>query len=612
MRASGSWGCDDTGTNHSDDPDRHPTSWPDGSSFWRERAIELGIVVPIAVGLALAWRWGAVADDVPLWLLFGTLCATYVVSTAVGMVLPPDCATPLLWLRLLPGIAGGTAAMYVTGLGPALAIGYATLAAAAIRSSGARAAPPVMVWSVIGVGVGQLAVAGEIAPSMFSHSRSHAMALLAVTALVPAIAFLGAAVARKETSEETATRMVDLAHTLAQPASRREQAQRLAEAVPHVAGLERSIVLVADPESATLLVAGVHGYPPAAERTLPGMFVPLDETPVLDGLIRRRDIIHATPATPDPWLAEHFDRFGATETFAVTIGAPGRPLGLLIADRARGRATGITGHLRRRLLGMADQAAIALENGRLIEQERDVIEQLRLSDTMKSEFLAVVSHELKTPLSVMLGAARTLQWRGNVLDPTIRDALVESVVRRAEQLNGLVEDLLQASGNLTLDLATVELTSIASSAAADAAAVHPDARVEVLPSAGRMTVLADHSRLRQVLDNLIANAVKYAPGSRIEITVGWTDDESGILCVSDGGPGMDEAQASKAFDAFYQADSSAVRKVGGLGLGLHICRRIIEAHGGRIWIESTVGRGTRVNFTVPANGPTTRPSLSGE
>jgi signal transduction histidine kinase len=205
-------------------------------------------------------------------------------------------------------------------------------------------------------------------------------------------------------------------------------------------------------------------------------------------------------------------------------------------------------------------------------------------------------------LNVMMGAARTMQWRGGALDDATLSALIESITRRGEQLNRLVEDLLQASGDIQLELEPVDVPATLRTAVADSQGLHPDAPITCTVPAESVVVRADAFRVRQVVDNLIENAHKYGAGGAIDVSVVWRDDDAEVS-VSDAGPGMSAEEAERAFDAFYQGDSSAVRRVGGLGLGLHICRRIIEAHGGRIRLESQPGAGTSVRFTLPAAGP---------
>jgi signal transduction histidine kinase len=315
-------------------------------------------------------------------------------------------------------------------------------------------------------------------------------------------------------------------------------------------------------------------------------------------------VFRADDEDGDAFIRDAQRSFGLVETIAVPITTGEQVLGVVCVARSEGPARGLSPALLARLEGLADQAAVALENARRLEQERAATDQLREADRLKSEFLAVVSHELRTPLSVMMGAARTLQWRGDGLETATRADLVESVVRRGEQLDRLVQDLLEASGDIKLEVAPVDLAAVVRMAVSDAAGLYPGAPIRCNANGDAVTVVADGFRVRQVVDNLLGNAAKYAPGATIEVDVGCTD-RGGWLCVADAGLGMTADQVERAFDPFYQADSSAVRKVGGLGLGLHICRRIVHAHGGDIWIESQPGQGTRVKLSLPAEGPAT-------
>jgi signal transduction histidine kinase len=245
-----------------------------------------------------------------------------------------------------------------------------------------------------------------------------------------------------------------------------------------------------------------------------------------------------------------------------------------------------------RLTGVAAQAAVALENARLLEVERAGIARIRETDKLKSEFLSVVSHELRTPLSVMLGAIRTLQWRRDSLTPEIADDLVDSIVRRGEELDHLVNDLIAASGDIDLDVTDVDLAAVARSSVADHQALHPE-REMCAECANPVDVQADAPRVREIIDILLDNASKHAPGARVQVDAGIAGTE-GWVSVCDDGPGMTPEQTARAFEPFWQGDSSTVRRVGGMGL---------EAHGGRIWIESSAEKGLCVRFAMPIGGP---------
>ena len=247
---------------------------------------------------------------------------------------------------------------------------------------------------------------------------------------------------------------------------------------------------------------------------------------------------------------------------------------------------------------LADYVALAVDHARLF---RDLQQASRLKD----EFLATLSHELRTPLNAVLGWTRMLR-RGTV-PPDRRDAVLDTIERNAAAQMQLVEELLDLSamvaGGLRLTVTRVDLRDLLGGAvetirpAADARSL----RVSLTIDPDLPDVAADPGRLRQVLWNLLTNAVKFTPpgGSiQIALTRGTADVE---LTVTDTGSGIAPDFLPHVFDAFRQADSSSTRMVGGLGLGLAIVRHIVEAHGGSVSARSDgVGRGSSFSIRLPA------------
>jgi PAS domain S-box-containing protein len=247
---------------------------------------------------------------------------------------------------------------------------------------------------------------------------------------------------------------------------------------------------------------------------------------------------------------------------------------------------------------LADYVALAVDHARLF---RDLQQASRLKD----EFLATLSHELRTPLNAVLGWTRMLR-RGTV-PPDRRDAVLDTIERNAAAQMQLVEELLDLSamvaGGLRLNVTRVDLRDLLGGAvetirpAADARSQ----RVSLSIDPDLPDVAADPARLRQVLWNLLTNAVKFTPaGGSIEIalTRGMSDVE---LTVSDSGHGIPPEFLPHVFEAFRQADSSSTRTVGGLGLGLAIVRHIVEAHGGSVSARSEgPGRGSVFVIRLPA------------
>ena len=252
------------------------------------------------------------------------------------------------------------------------------------------------------------------------------------------------------------------------------------------------------------------------------------------------------------------------------------------------------------------------ERERMIEAERAARAALEQAGRMKDEFLAILSHELKTPLSAMLGFASVLQ-RAAAADPALAGP-VEAILRNGRAQARLIDDLLDMSaisvGKLRLETQPSSLRTRATDVlesirpAASARGVALDLEVE-----DGCVVHADPHRLAQVLSNLLTNAVKFSrEGGRVRLHVRRSGPDVEIA-VSDQGEGMDPATLEQVFDRFWQADSSARRRHGGLGLGLSIARQLVELHGGSVHAQSA-GRGKGATFTVrlPAAEPHDRPS----
>jgi signal transduction histidine kinase len=222
----------------------------------------------------------------------------------------------------------------------------------------------------------------------------------------------------------------------------------------------------------------------------------------------------------------------------------------------------------------------------------------------KSQFLANMSHELRTPLNAILGYTELIldQIYGEVPEK-IREVL-ERLEKSGRHLLGLINDVLDLSkieaGQLSLslteysikDVVRTVLTGVESLAAEKGLSLKATVDPEV--SLGR----GDERRLTQVLLNLVGNAIKFTEVGEVQVEV-RTADGAFLVSVSDTGPGIAAADQEKIFEEFQQADSSSTRKKGGTGLGLSIAKRIIEMHGGRIWVESTLGEGSTFWFTVP-------------
>lgn len=253
---------------------------------------------------------------------------------------------------------------------------------------------------------------------------------------------------------------------------------------------------------------------------------------------------------------------------------------------------------------IADEIAIALENRRLLERVAQT-QALEEADRLKSLLLSTVSHELRTPLGLIKGYLATLERGSPPLTAAEREECLHVALEETDNLAALVERLLDTasveSGRLTVRATPRALGPLLKQSLRrlrPMTARH-QIRLEVEPALPR--VLADEQRLGQVVRNLIENAVSYAPpGSAIRLRASRGEREV-LVAVEDQGPGIPAPQQARLFTPFTRLDDSANgdRRRRGLGLGLAIVRGIVEAHGGRVWVESQVGAGSRFCFTLP-------------
>jgi GAF domain-containing protein len=252
----------------------------------------------------------------------------------------------------------------------------------------------------------------------------------------------------------------------------------------------------------------------------------------------------------------------------------------------------------------ADQAAIAIENVRLFDEIQDKSRQLEEASRHKSQFLANMSHELRTPLNAILGYTELILDGVYGGTPEKMRATLQRVERNGRHLLGLINDVLDLSkieaGQLTLTIGDYSLKQVVhdvyGAVESLAANKHIGLKVELpteLPG-GR----GDERRLTQVLLNLVGNAIKFTDSGEVIISAA-ADNGSFKVAVRDTGPGISQADQAKIFEEFQQADNSTTKQKGGTGLGLAIARRIMEMHGGRLWVESELGAGSTFKFTLP-------------
>ena len=228
---------------------------------------------------------------------------------------------------------------------------------------------------------------------------------------------------------------------------------------------------------------------------------------------------------------------------------------------------------------------------------------------MKSDFLANASHELRTPLHSIKGFVKLL-LDGQVPDPETQKEFLGIVNEQTEHLGSLVDDLLDVSGidaghlELRRDRLLVGQVIHKTVQKLNNLAEEKGIEFRIDVPAPLPTIKGDEERLTQVFTNLLYNAIKFSPGGgEVTVSAGVNDHEL-LAQVTDHGIGVPDEAIPHLFERFYRVDSSMTRNTGGSGLGLYISRQIIEAHGGRIWVESKVGEGSTFGFTLPLNTST--------
>ena len=252
----------------------------------------------------------------------------------------------------------------------------------------------------------------------------------------------------------------------------------------------------------------------------------------------------------------------------------------------------------------ADQAVIAIENVRLFDEIQEKSQQLAEASQHKSQFLANMSHELRTPLNAILGYTELIV-DGVYGEPAEKMlGVLKRVERNGRHLLGLINAVLDLSkieaGQLVLDLDDYSLKDVVQTVytAVESLAVEKKLALKLEVSPDLPPARGDERRLTQVLLNLVGNAIKFTDSGEVVVAAAASD---GALHVSvrDTGPGISATDQAKLFQEFQQADNSTTRKKGGTGLGLAISKRIIEMHGGKIWVDSDIGKGATFSFTLP-------------
>ena len=336
----------------------------------------------------------------------------------------------------------------------------------------------------------------------------------------------------------------------------------------------------------------------------------------LKNLVTNRQPIHsadlrqsASYLAGDPFIVGAVERGGARAALIVPLLKENTLIGIFAIYRQEVRP--FTDKQIQLLENFAGQAVIAIENARLFEEVQTrtrelakTVEDLEIASQHKSQFVANMSHELRTPLAAILGYAELIQegFYG-VLPEKSMDALTR-IRANGKHLLGLINTVLDIakieSGQFTLNMAEYAIESVVETVRSATESLAQNKKLAIKTEVAKSLPIGfgDEQRLTQVLLNLVGNAIKFTDAGEVRVTAHAVNGRFNVS-VTDTGPGIAEEHQARIFEQFHQVDSSNTKAKGGTGLGLAIAKQIVEMHGGRIWVQSALGKGSTFQIELP-------------
>lgn len=294
---------------------------------------------------------------------------------------------------------------------------------------------------------------------------------------------------------------------------------------------------------------------------------------------------------------------------AAPLTAADQRYGVLLLGNVRGSG-GLTSEDLPIVESLAEIIALAIHRTR-VEEGSAVAREVQVAGQLRAEALATLSHELRTPLAAIKGYSSALLLEEVQWPPEKRDEFLRQIDAACDYLESMIADILDSSlidiGQLTLEFQPVRLERLVFEIAEETqrrSEIHHLA-LDLPPDLPLID--ADPRRLKQVLRNILDNAVKYSPEGGLIMLRGEVRAQDVVLSISDQGVGISPEDLIPLFDKYFRVKSPTGYHVPGTGLGLPVARAIVEAHGGRIWAESRVGEGTTLSFSLPRHGPSSNP-----
>ena len=356
-------------------------------------------------------------------------------------------------------------------------------------------------------------------------------------------------------------------------------------------------------------VAVVHADPAKVEfaRQLQERYPPNPDSPELRQVLAGQTV-HLAEITEEfmhkaALDAEHLKiirSLGLSSAIGVALKASGRTLGLLTLVTAESGRTYTSADLAL-AEDVGQRAGLAVENAMLYRVSQEVQKDLRRANEAKDEFLGMVSHELRTPITTIYGGARLLRTRGVNIDEESQISVLEDIEHESERLHGIVEDLLVlARVELGEEITTepVLLQRTVEKSVNTFKKRRPGREFVVQLDEEMAPARASNVYLEQILLNLMNNADKYSPPETAIEIVSYMQDGDAVISVMDRGPGIPLEETDLRFERFYRSHGTA-KQAGGAGIGLTVCKRLVEVQNGRIWAEPREGGGLIVSFSLP-------------
>ena len=395
-------------------------------------------------------------------------------------------------------------------------------------------------------------------------------------------------------------RLLEISRTLSATLDLRALLLTIIEVAQELTNSEAASLLLYDDESKELRFEASPGY---QREDLQSITVPLDSS-VAGWIFTNARPMVIQDAKEDPRVYRKVDEklgFGTESILGVPLIVKGEPLGVLEAVNKLDESHYTEDDLAI-LETLAAQAAVAIENARLLQNIQNANEELKRLDRMKSDFIAIASHELRTPLGLILGHATFLK---EIIPPKHQEQM-DVIIRSAMRLKTIIEDMAtiahkeQGQSRVRREPFSMSRMVEETSSSFREEAKEKEIAFEFdVPEDDALMVEGDREKLDIVLGNLIKNALAFTdPGGQIGIKAEG-DGELIKVFVVDTGIGIPEKDVDRVFDRFYQVESHLTRKHGGMGLGLSIAKAMVDMHNGQIWCESKEGTGSLFCFIIP-------------